>query len=268
MEEFVEFVAKDGTKSTAIHVLITRFNMNWKATAKTAEWMEHRIRLFKRFCLPSVREQTTKKFHWLILLGEKTLEADEKKIAEAVSSCAFPVNLVRTPDCLSMIPAYDQAVSEYLSQFTAEWVIASRVDNDDVLGMSYMERVQREFTGQEKIVRTLLGYMVKKEDLGTFVLAGERGGPFLSIHSRISSNLNTGGDHSSVNRRSSGKHKSALIPGTTIPVVYITDPLWIQVIHARNIGNRWPPVHKINPKNLFSVDQIRPDFFEVELWNA
>ena len=44
------------------HLLITRFNLNYGDLYPYSEaWMEHRMALFERYCLPSVRRQRVRR---------------------------------------------------------------------------------------------------------------------------------------------------------------------------------------------------------------
>ena len=65
-----------------IHFLLTRFNLvtgypGWEADRHghptlTGEWMEERIAIFTRYCLPSVLNQSNRQFQWVLLFDEHT----------------------------------------------------------------------------------------------------------------------------------------------------------------------------------------------------
>ena len=252
-----------------IHLLVTRWNIKLSPPRTcNAEWMKHRIELFKRFCLPSVREQTTKKFHWLLLIDKSTTGEYEKRISELVSPCDFPVKVLRS-----------QTIKEYANSRKEKWLIASRLDNDDILAASYMEKMQERFRGREKLIRAKLGYQMKidkrflpvpvnpeEEDL-TLFLSGSRSGPFLSIHSKRESGVLMDGDHTSINKRVSGRSPSALIPGVDFPIEYLLEPMWIQTIHGKNAGNSFPPKIHMRPKNIVPITKIK-GFSDSEKWSS
>ncbi|MBN1817863.1 MAG: hypothetical protein JW828_10915 [Sedimentisphaerales bacterium] len=62
------------------HYIITCLNVGiyshtmWRPGVRLppAEWMEHRVRLFETFTLPSVRSQTCQNFIWLLLMDHRT----------------------------------------------------------------------------------------------------------------------------------------------------------------------------------------------------
>src|SRR6478736_5211475 len=60
------------------HVLITQFNLRSFPKSSNASneqwlnWTRNRIALFQKYCLPSVLNQTIKKFKWLIYFDTTT----------------------------------------------------------------------------------------------------------------------------------------------------------------------------------------------------
>ena len=57
------------------HYLLTRFNVALPDSSGInlqPAWLDPRIDLFRRFCLPAVEAQTTKDFTWLIMCDPET----------------------------------------------------------------------------------------------------------------------------------------------------------------------------------------------------
>ncbi len=140
------------------HFIITRFNLkssqsNWKTDKNNSvtlsdEWLEHRINLFKTYCLPSIISQTNKNFIWLIYFDSDTPEK-YKKIIEL---------LLGTYKSF-ILPKYVSSYDKFLTSYTQdilnllhpekEFVITTRIDNDDVLHKNYIDIVQKQFANQE-----------------------------------------------------------------------------------------------------------------------
>src|ERR1700753_2394874 len=84
-------------ESTAYkHFIITRFNLEaaeWKHDKSgnkihTDEWLQKRFELFDWFCFPSIANQSTTKFKWLVLFSVNTPDRFKEKINEYAA--AFP----------------------------------------------------------------------------------------------------------------------------------------------------------------------------------
>jgi hypothetical protein len=117
------------------HFVITRYfvRLNEKTNDHDAklrassEWLENRLELFKKFCLPSVTAQSIKNFRWLIYLDEdvpvdymakmKDLTSMHKNI-EIITCRLFNKELIVS------------SVKSYLDTNT-KWVLTTRLDNDD-----------------------------------------------------------------------------------------------------------------------------------------
>ena len=140
------------------HFLLTRFNvrLNWAKREPTQDWLRRRIELFERFCLPSVRGQSVQDFRWLVFfvpqspqfLKERNERWRKYPNFRPYFTDAFNSNLV------------SQAVSE---QSAAEFVITSRLDNDDAISRDFIKRVQENFSGQElEFINFSNGYSYKR----------------------------------------------------------------------------------------------------------
>jgi len=137
------------------HYLITRFNVpvkNWdkdKVGNRVLDqaWHEERIGLFKKFCVPTIANQTEKNFTWLIYCDVNTLSEYLSDIREAVSEISgATIRLVRDFDHLMV------DLRQLLAEDPALYVITSRVDNDDGLGPQFVKEVQVHFKPIERLI--------------------------------------------------------------------------------------------------------------------
>ncbi len=127
------------------HYLLTRFNLGlYDKNQKTRsgsritpdEWMERRIALFKKYCAPSVNNQSSKNFEWLIVLDKKTPGG---QVDEIFNSC----------DCTVLFgDNFRKTCIEYIEDklTTQSRVITSRMDNDDAIHKDYIKFIQDWFS--------------------------------------------------------------------------------------------------------------------------
>ena len=134
------------------HYLFTRWNLLDKDTTiynnpsiKDPEaWIKHRIKLFDKYTLPSVMTQTCRDFTWLLAFDRKTPEWILSKYA------SFPgveVIYKYPADYLKMIYTWID-----MPPYKGDWIITSRLDNDDIVLPEYIETVQSYFDKTFKLV--------------------------------------------------------------------------------------------------------------------
>lgn len=134
------------------HYLITRFNLrasDWlvsKSNKKvlTDEWHEDRFHLFINYCFSSVQAQTNKNFLWLVYFDITTPEKYKLMIKSLEAKMK---NFV--PFFIDGMDQFIPKIQDYISNSKAEYLITSRLDNDDSLSINYIEEVQKRFQQQE-----------------------------------------------------------------------------------------------------------------------
>ena len=143
------------------HYLITRFNLkmnhSWKTNPKhllTPEWIEYRLNILKLFTISSVKNQTCKKFKYIILVDRKTdnmyLEELKKldifyKIFFIDDSFGFSRNCEQ-PKLLAKFIENDS---------TKKYVITSNLDSDDSIHFDYINTIQKLFNYQ---INTIINF--------------------------------------------------------------------------------------------------------------
>lgn len=186
--------------------------------------IKKRISLFEQFTLPSMTNQTCKKFVWLVYFDPNSPKVIKEKIKQWQLVCS------------SFKPCYSedydkwqlQEMSDYIKSenHQVDYYITTRIDNDDAFHSSAIEKIQRAFIPQDNVIIDLPnGYCYNTQTClfskHTFV-----SGPFVSyIESSIKSHIDT------VYREGHPAWKGKA------EFVSIKDRLWIQVIHDSNISN-------------------------------
>jgi len=214
-----------------LHLLITRYNVvsgaaeRAKVDGLDPAWLEHRAKLFRRFCIPSVERQTNKNFVWLILFHPRT---PAHYYADLPGSPKL-VFAERREDAYAQIAAV-------LPSATAA-ALSSRFDNDDAIAFDYVENIQKG------IARFGEGFFRRRED---FVFCLNRGLILDTAENRLYINnspynsflalmefVDTRKPWRSVNHF---RHPEA---PKLYPVVEIKDnePAWMVILHERNLLN-------------------------------
>lgn len=160
------------------HFLITRFNClyPWRTETPSEAWLRERVKLFERFCYPSVTGQDCQNFIWVMFFDVNTPAFLREKIKEW---SVFP-NL--RPD---FIPIYsDQHCADIVKQLSppgAHAVALTRMDNDDAITRGYVRMIQAAFepVGSEPyVINANLGYLWHEERI---YFKPERDNPFMTL---------------------------------------------------------------------------------------
>lgn len=130
------------------HYLITRFNLKkegWNTSKNnipvlTEEWLERRFKLFESFCFPSVKHQSNQNFTWLVYFDVDTPKTFKDRILGL--SLGYPKF---QPRFVENMQAFVPAIQEELSKVTAEYLITSRIDNDDCIAYNFIADIQKRF---------------------------------------------------------------------------------------------------------------------------
>ena len=193
------------------HLLYTRYDVEAPRMAGYDEWVKHRDELFKRFCLPSIIEQSRDAdFKWTVYFDRKSKSVHQG--SEFFTSI--------------YVKDFDE-MNKHRKE-TIEWmapVVVTRLDNDDALVSGFMKETQ-------KAIRTISpnGFVVVNFPPGWIVcgnklysLPNEFGNPFISVFMpRWKDGII--GPHSRMAK--------------TSYTVQIFKRLWIRVIHVRNKSNK------------------------------
>lgn len=130
-----------------VHFVITRMNIKWKYPADVAhmekndKWLENRLELFKRFCFPSIMQQTCTNFTWLLYLDVDTPVTVRVQLENLVNqkSTEIEVLLRYVEDYDAMIRDVGELVS---GRGQAPRVLTTRIDNDDAFHFGAIAAIQ------------------------------------------------------------------------------------------------------------------------------
>lgn len=130
------------------HFLVTRFNVknrDWTADKnrkpiKNDDWLKNRFQLFDQFCFPSIRSnQATSQFVWLVFFDTDTPTEFRACISEYERTFSY-FKPVFIDDMDELSPALKREIATNVDSDT-RYVITTRVDNDDSLHQDAMQTI-------------------------------------------------------------------------------------------------------------------------------
>ncbi len=133
------------------HYLITRFNLRketWVTTKKNEPvlsdvWLKNRFELFEIYCLSSVRSQTNLNFKWLVFFDTTTPDEYKERVQQIADQ--FPQF---QPVYSDGMDPYIGMAQEIVSKDKTEYVITTRLDNDDCVSIDFIDTIQNDFANQ------------------------------------------------------------------------------------------------------------------------
>ena len=225
------------------HYIITRFNLRakeWQFTKNSTKvlddnWLKNRFELFEKYCLPSLIAQTNKNFEWVIFFDTETPQLFKDKIEGYKQQLP---NLV--PLFVENMELFLPTIQEYIKNNNQEFVITTRLDNDDCVSKYFVEEIQKNFNKQEyEALDFIDGYSLQISP--DFKLGKKRHlyNPFISLVEKKQ-------NPTSVWSRSHTSWKRE----TRIKRI-LDQRIWMVIIHQENKVNEFDGYGKVNAEEVF-----------------
>ena len=225
------------------HYIITRFNLRakeWQFTKNSTKvldenWLKNRFELFEKYCLPSLLSQTNKNFEWVIYFDTETPAFYKDKI-EAYRQ-KFP-NLV--PVFVENMELFLPSIQAHIKNNNQEYVITTRLDNDDCVSKYFVDEIQKNFNKQTyEALDFVDGYSLQISP--DFKLGKKRHlyNPFISLVEKKQ-------NPTSVWSRSHTSWKRE----TRIKRI-LNNRIWMVIIHQENKVNEFDGYGKVNAEEIF-----------------
>ncbi|KRR18667.1 hypothetical protein CQ13_09365 [Bradyrhizobium retamae] len=204
------------------HVLLTRFNLPSVSAENIIRakdgWLQQRVELFERYCLPSVCSQTNKEFRWIIYFDPESPEWLMRWIRErppGVYQPIFRASVSRAELCADIRSLVGAPRAE---------LITTNLDNDDGLATDFIRRIQLAGRKGERTALYIAEGLIKSENR-LYIIKDPRNA-FCSVRETWKSPITCW----------SNWHN---LLGENMPVIEIGgEPAWLQVVHGRNVSNR------------------------------
>jgi hypothetical protein len=190
-------------------------------------WMDHRVYLFEKYCLPAMYAQTCKNFTWLLSFAKQTPRWYIKRYVD-----------------IPFVQVIYDYPRDYINRLYADgdlqngqWLITSRLDNDDYYEPRFIETVQAQFKKQFLLVDTD-GRQLEVATRKFYDTARwSPNSPFISLIEQVGTPWNSPQQpyyDSPVRTVYYCSHSNMLLH---FPAVRIDEPLYVMVIHDRNCSN-------------------------------
>jgi len=233
------------------HFLITRFNLrkdSWmydkeKTVVLTDEWHDNRFKLFTQYCFESVNSQTNQNFEWLVFFDTTT----PKKYRDYISSLEQEMKNFK-PLFVDGMEQFLPSIHSYIANYKEEYLITSRIDNDDCINKLYINEVQKRFNNQNFMAIDFIdGYTLQIQPNVKLAKRLDQYNPFISL---IEKNTNP---KSVWNVRHSHWKKEKNI----IQIKGLR--LWTSIIHHENKINSFIGFGTINLNQFFQNFSIKEE---------
>ena len=138
------------------HIILTRFNLQFDLQSDIhlqKEWLSERMRLFTRYCLPSLQQQSNHHFTWVLLVSDQT----PKDVQQTLLNYAEKFNYIEIHFCAytnNLNALYKEIGMRYVQGY--DYLLSTRMDNDDMLANNFCEALQNAILSAptERIIYT------------------------------------------------------------------------------------------------------------------
>ena len=215
------------------------------ATSNQQPWLDKRMSIFERFCLPSVTNQNSKNFTWVIYIDSDTKQKYVKQLERIAD--AYEYIIIKKAD------SYDIFLERYCADILSlmdddcSHIITTRLDNDDVVKADFISTIQQQFNHQDYIVINFVKVLMLNPDNHRKLYIGNQfpSGIFISLIEKIDNGKITG-----------IYAKNFLYMGGEGTIQLIDQPYCAQIISDYNVMSefRGLPVFKKTSMKDFNID--------------
>lgn len=227
------------------HIIITRFSAYlWgEKLDNNDQYLQYRLALFRRFCLPSILTQSSCNFTWLVLFGRDTPKWFRTHINEwERNNVMIPIYVSDWADAIHTVKNWI-----YANIRPVDFIITSRLDNDDSLAINFVYKIQECIPDAAQCfkkwktqscslkyyyIEPIQGQQVDARSndpkMWKFYAYNYRANPFMSMIEPFNNKILT----------VYWKMHPDLVESQESFVKQINGVMWMQVIHSGNHGNR------------------------------
>jgi hypothetical protein len=215
------------------HLVLTRFNI-WSPFSSSDDrrlsepYLEHRLRLFERYCLPAVAGQSGRAFRWLIYFDRDTPPAIRQKAAACCSAHDFIVPVYISREEAMEFESRPWSIIRKHASDGKRYLLTTRLDNDDSVSRDFVQTLQAVVMAQDEFLNFPAGYRYVEATNALYRVIHESN-PFISrLEDRQGGEPGTvlDADHMQI-------HKQGRIRQVPCP------PCWVIVVHGGNVSNSY-----------------------------
>jgi len=234
------------------HFILTRFNLklSFKKDKKgnnlnNNKWMEHRIKLFEKFCFPSMVNQSNLNFKWLVFFDGNTPKRYRKIIEKYRKFKNFVPIFINTKKGLKLESLRKKIKKHILKIINKKikFIITTRLDTDDSFHKDAIKIIQKNFRRQSfEFLDFPFGFSFNNNKL--------------YLQKSISSHFTTLIEK--INKQNfrtvlCEQHQNIIYNWNINKIS--NKPCWLEVIHDKNLFNNYKKGRTYSLKNLknFSI---------------
>lgn len=219
------------------HFVITRFNLKFLnyyhndkngKTTQTEDWLENRFQLFDKFCFPSLTGQTCQNFKWLVLFDINTPLIFKSRIETYQNQYSNFRPLYVEPTDTELLDLILRNAITSMSNKETQYIITSRIDNDDAFHINMIKDVQSFF--QDK-TEGFLNYNYGIQ----YDLSRSCATKILYKNNHFISRIEKNDEH--IKTVLSIDHTQIESESKVFSINNRRKPMWIEVIHENNLSN-------------------------------
>lgn len=234
-----ELIRNNQDNSLPIHhsIIVTRYflkNSGSNELTDVDEWFEERNKLFEKYTLPSVINQSLKPQAWYIYIET----GFESKLPNSLTNGGFDIK-INIVSINSNNESYSSAISrainneKNISEFS-EVITCTRIDNDDAFEADFLlaiDTIARNGTFNNDCIVTLpIGAQLdtKTNEINLYVFTNNH---FLTSFHRKNEIL--------ISHVHSFDHTFTFNESREVEIVCTSQPMWLEVVHGSNLRNRF-----------------------------
>lgn len=206
------------------HIFLTRFNLPSKGNESLVRarenWLRNRVRLFERYCLPSVMAQTVRNFTWLIYFDPGSPAWLLDWAAGHERQGHFRPLFREEVDGKDLLSDIQDSIG---GPRGAE-LLTTNLDNDDGLAVDFAARLQAVPRTRDRTAIYVGDGLILRDDALYRHLDAHNA--FCSVRESWNAPVTCWSDWHN------------LLPRHMPAVVLRGDPGWLQVVHGANVSNR------------------------------
>jgi len=172
------------------HFLVTRVNIGYveRALEKNvtpSQWLDFRLNIFYKHCLPSILNQSCKNFVWFLYFDERTPSEVIKIIEDKFH--AYPFIELKFMNG-SFVDLNGNIIKDIKNTIGGDisHVITSRVDTDDMIHFDFIKRIQEIFNYQELLAVNFSRGLIYDVRTGVLGDTCQRSNAFMTLIENIS----------------------------------------------------------------------------------
>lgn len=216
------------------HYIITRFNLSQRWDKDSLgnkvlddNWLKNRFQLFENYCFPSLKSQTNKNFEWWVFFDASTPDLYKKKIK--IFGALLPNFKPKFKESYQVFEdTLSQDLLEEMDCKNTDFIITTRLDNDDIFSNKAVEELQNNLVDYKCILEMPIGYNLEIGKINKLRKMNYPLNPFISLLESVENDQKI----ETVYAHQHGEWMH-------LKQINITNkPQWIQVIHGNNVSNQ------------------------------